>query len=188
MVKKHLIKHGLWGFKYIIFSFTFLSTLQFLLFRLNYFPWKENAMFIWQNLLCIGGAGSSGTPSNLTRAKEQDKACRKLSCLPFVFVPFEKYNWGPWTSSEWMTSYCNNTKSYDKSHHINRKRWILESIWPAIRILFNSNICLYKERLGRRLYVRLGNAIKYVCFFLKNHVLNNLLHQKEIKKDLEEDL
>jgi hypothetical protein len=87
-----------------------------------------------------------------------------------------------------MTSYCNNTKSYDKSHHINRKRWILESNWPAIRILFNSNICLYKERLCRRLYVRLGNAIKYVCFFFKNHVLNNLLHQKEIKKDLEEDL
>jgi hypothetical protein len=30
---------------------------------------------------------------------------------------------------------------------------------------FNSNICIYRERLGRRLYVRLGNAIKYVCFF-----------------------
>jgi hypothetical protein len=32
-------------------------------------------MFIWQKLLCFGGAGSSGTPSDLTRAKEQDKAC-----------------------------------------------------------------------------------------------------------------
>jgi hypothetical protein len=28
--------------------------------------------------LCFGGAGSSGTPSDLTRAKEQDKACRVM--------------------------------------------------------------------------------------------------------------
>jgi hypothetical protein len=103
------------------------------------------------------------------------------SLVCHFFVSFEKYNRGPWTSSECMASYCNNTKSYDKSHHIDWKSRILESNWPAIRILFNSNICLYKERLCRRLYVRLGNAIKYVCFFL-NHVLNNSLHKKKKKK------
>jgi hypothetical protein len=34
-----------------------------------------------------------------------------------------------------MTSYCNNTKSHDKSHHIDWKSRVLESNRPANRIL-----------------------------------------------------